>query len=387
MLTRLLLGLLFTVGCLPAPAPPVEPDPDPDPDEPATGVSWCAVDVHQHLTANVPFADAADELIAKMGAVTVGEEGGVAFALIQPPPSSGDPTQGARYDYRSDMSPSLLQVVADHPLELGLVAGGGILNGWIHEAVLDGRTIGAQERANFKEAAGLIIDDGAVAFGEMAVLHLSYEDTHPFIASPADHPLYLALAEVAAERSVPIDIHTEAVNRDAFAVPDEMPSNCFQNTSGGGNNPSSLSNSIDGFEVLLDHNLDASATPEDAAIVWSHVGWDNTGDLTVALLDELLTAHPNLIASLKMLDDPGPCQVIGNRPRTADGALRPEWLALFEEWPDRFVLGSDEFVGGSDGVGAPSTQGTWDLIGQLPDDLAQAFACDNPRRVYGLDDI
>ncbi len=385
---------ILALACVSAPSDPEsdptdsnETDSDPaDTEDTPIDVSSCAVDVHQHFASNVAFSQAAEELIAKMEAVHVGSGTGVAFTLIQPPPAAGDSDAGAHYDYLSNMSPSLLQVVEDHPLEFGLVAGGGILNSWIHEAVLDERTINDTERANFKAAAGGIIDDGVLAFGEMAVLHISLEGNHPFIASPADHPLYLALAEVSVERSVPIDIHLEAVDQEALAVPDEMPSNCFQNVENGGNNPVSLANSIDAFEILLDHQFDAAADPEDAAIVWSHVGWDNTGDLTAELLDRLFAAHPNLYASLKILDAPGPCQSMENRPLTEDGDLRPEWLALFEEWPERFVLGSDEFVGGTDGVGAPSTQGTWDLMAQLPDELAQAFACDNPRRIYGIDE-
>ena len=63
-----------------------------------------------------------------------------------------------------------------------------------------------------------MIKDGALGFGEITALHLSFRRTHPFEETPPDHPLYVLLADIAARLGVPIDIHMEAVS-GGTAVP------------------------------------------------------------------------------------------------------------------------------------------------------------------------
>jgi hypothetical protein len=102
---------------------------------------------------------------------------------------------------------------------------------------------------------------------------------------------------------------------------------------------------------------------------------------------ELMAAHDNLYPSLKMLTSVGPCQVLANRPiDPATGELRDEWLALIETYPDRFVLGGDEFFGEPGGSvnGSASLGGTWEVIEQLSDTLAEKIACSNPIRMWDL---
>ena len=53
----------------------------------------------------------------------------------------------------------------------------------------------------------------------------------------------------------------------------------------GSNNPDALR--------LLAHN-------PKAKILWSHMGWDNTGHRTAALTARLLEKHPNLYMSFKI---------------------------------------------------------------------------------------
>jgi hypothetical protein len=229
----------------------------------------------------------------------------------------------------------------------------------------------------------------------MAGLHLSAYSRHPFISIPANHPLYLRLAKVAAEKGVPIDIHLEVVNRDVLKIPEDMRKhrgkkqgqNCFLTTAEGGHNPSQISNNIEDFKELLHYNYDIAdqlGKPENARIVWSHVGWDNTGDMTVDLLRMMLKAHPNLYLSLKMLEKPGACQVIENRPLKGDGFIWPDWLALIKDYPGRFVLGGDVATSNPNRNTAANIAGTWALLNQLPQDTALQIACDNPKKIYNL---
>ena len=82
--------------------------------------------------------------------------------------------------------------------------------------------------------------------------------------------------------------------------------------------------------------------------------------------------------------------VVASRPVDEDGLIRPEWLTLFNDFPDRFVIGSDHFHGplgrtprGAPGV-PPNVRPTWNLVDQLPEELAREIACENALMIYKL---
>ncbi len=159
------------------------------------------------------LSDSAKDLISTMANV------GFKRSLLMPPPFAYN--RPYTFDDPS-MNPSLLQITQTYPESFGLVGGGGILNPWIHDVVETNKTVDNTELMKFQVAAEAILAKGAKAFGEMAGLHLSAYSRHPFISIPANHPLYLRLAKVAAEKGVPIDIHLEVVNRDVLKIPEDM---------------------------------------------------------------------------------------------------------------------------------------------------------------------
>ncbi|HEX2499925.1 MAG TPA: hypothetical protein VHO73_00610 [Methylomirabilota bacterium] len=69
--------------------------------------------------------------------------------------------------------------------------------------------------ARLQQEAAAIVAAGAVGFGELTVEHFSSgRGGHSYESTRADHPLLLALADVAAQNAMPIDLHMEAVPRD-----------------------------------------------------------------------------------------------------------------------------------------------------------------------------
>jgi hypothetical protein len=169
----------------------------------------------------------------------------------------------------------------------------------LHEAVRAG-TVDAELERNFEARAQEIVTGGALGFGEMSCEHLSFNPRHPYTSAPPDHPLMLRLAEVAAQLGVPIDLHMEAVRADMPTPPRFLERSP--------NNPPTLKVNIDRFRTLLASNRKAS-------IIWSHAGWDNTGDRTVMLCEDLLSSNPNLYMSLKIDSVSLPL----NRPVTPEG--------------------------------------------------------------------
>jgi hypothetical protein len=267
-----------------------------------------------------------------------------------------------------------LRIVEEYPERFSLMAGGGLLMPYLGEIAPDDVT--PEIEAAFTEQAEILLESDVIGFGEILALHLCLGPTHSYVGIAPDHPLYLLLADTAAEHAVPIDLHMEAVLEER-PMPENLLDACDQN-------PPTLMATVPAFERLLAHN-------REATIVWQHIGWDNAGDMTIELLRRLLDDHPNLVMALKI--EGRPMQVGGgnlpmpNRMIDGRGQIKEEWLALFEDYPDRFVIGADEFigVGGRATHGVPSFTETWAILSQLPPDLAQQIGHDNAARIYGLD--
>lgn len=291
---------------------------------------------------------------------------GIRRTLILPPP------QPAGFDNPYDLE--FAATVKRHGERFGMVAGGGSLNPMINRR--RGETsISDDVRREFDAAAAKIADAGALAFGEMACEHFSGFAGHPYVSAPPDHPLFLRLADIAAERDMPIDLHMEAVPADM-----EMPAS-FRRLS---SNPAKVAGNVARFERLLAHN-------RKARIIWVHLGWDVTGFRTVELTRELLKRHDNLFLQVRPLPPPQPgnaAHPLHNFVLTAALTVEPAWAALMSEFPQRFVVGSDSFyvpAGGDPRVRfAPPLPFARHLVNGLPPEVAAKVAHANAVRLYKL---
>src|SRR3989338_1736117 len=287
-------------------------------------------------------------------------ESGVEKAIVMPPPQNRG--QKGAYDY--DV---LVRAVEKHSGRLVLGGGGGSLNPMIQG--IDAEDVGEEHRRQFREKAEEIVNTGAKVFGEMTVLHACLNPRHHYVAASADHPLFLLLADLAAEFDIPIDLHMEALAHH-WSTPKKLLDACSQN-------PSKLPATIPAFERLLSHN-------RNARIVWQHIGWDNLGEMTPELLRGFLEKHPNLYLAVKGV----PESTRDNKIHNAQYQVLPEWLTLFQEFPDRIVVGADEFVRSENMKGGyrnpPFFEITWKAIASLPQDLRRKIGSDNARRIYRL---
>jgi hypothetical protein len=275
------------------------------------------IDTHAHLAGGVGQGPA-DRATVDQGAALALQtmpQFGVSRSLVM--------AQPAAVESADELGP-VKDVAARSPQSFAFLAGGTSLNPLIQQAMAAG-TVTPALLATFRERARAIVEAGASGFGETTALHLSFSPEHPFEQAPPDHPLFLELADIAGQAGLPIDFHMEAVAR-AQAVHQR-----FRTLSS--RNPTSLQENIAAFERLLAHN-------RQAKIVWAHVGWDNTGDMTTTLLRRLLAAHPNLYLQLK-IDNP-PATFPQNRVLDPADRLKADWLALMRDYPDRFVLGPQD---------------------------------------------
>jgi len=302
-------------------------------------------DVHTHPEARDP----AESVAAALRALPAEN---AALVVFLPPPFTA--SDADRFD-----AELLLPFLKDHADGLATLGGGGTLNPMIHEAVRSGDA-GADVRRRFRERAEALLRAGAVGFGEMAAEH--FPGATPYESAPPDHPLFLLLADVAAEHGVPIVLHMEAV-AEPIPPPGGLRSPPL---------PPLLTPNIDALERLLLHD-------RRARIVWAHAGADPTGHRTPALCRRLLAGHANLYMEVKV--DPAKPGKNSPLPNGVRSRIDPEWLKLFQEFPDRFVIGTDQHY-----PEPASTPQRWEaaalLLNQLPADLQRMMGSENAARLY-----
>ncbi|MCF8152001.1 MAG: amidohydrolase [Burkholderiaceae bacterium] len=114
------------------------------------------------------------------------------------------------------------------------------------------------------------------------------------------------------------------------------------------------------LEILFAHN-------SDARIIWAHTGFSTAPEKVAAYLER----HRALW-----------CELSYRQGIAIGGKLTAEWKALFERYPDRFLLGSDTWVNERwDNYGSTlSDYRSW--LAQLPRDVAEKIAFRNAERLF-----
>lgn len=344
-------------------ARPEAASPDAPPAAARAAIPW--VDVHTHLVGGGQRLGAQDYDAAAAAIIKAMDEANVRASFVMPTPQ---PAGGAG-NYDQD---AFLSAIKPYRGRLFAMGGGGSIGPMIL-AQPDAGEVDDARRERFVTMAKAILDAGAIGFGEMTVTHLSHLEQHSYHPARPDHPLFLLLADIAAQRDVPIDLHMDPVIEPGPA-PAHMKSS---------RNPATLVPNLAQFEVLLAHN-------RAARIVWAHAGWDQTEHWTADLARRLLAAHANLYMSLKVQ----PRSPLRNQALGRDGQIAPEWKQLMVDFPDRFVMGTDRFYAGENAAGGtaagavfaertPSlTVGARILLNQLPPDLARKVAISNVEKIY-----
>lgn len=258
-----------------------------------------------------------------------------------------------------------LGVIKKYPDRFILLGGGGTLNVMIQQALKDDK-VTEEMKTNFTNKAKELLSKGIKGFGEMTAEHLSMNPGHPYISAPPDHPLFLLLADIAAEANVPIDLHMEALQTD-MTTPARLKS--FPN------NPPTLKQNISQFEKLLMHN-------RKTKIIWDHSGWDNTGQWTTELTERLLKAHPNLYLSIRVVK-----KNIPSRPTDENNRIKEDWAKLINTYPDRFMLGSDEFflpTEKGEHASGESIDYTIGFLKELSPEIRELVSYKNAEKIFNL---
>lgn len=160
---------------------------------------------------------------------------------------------------------------------------------------------------------------------------------------PADSPLMRRLWALSAQYDVPLSVHLDA-------TPD----------------------SLEQMERLL-------ASDRRGTWIWAHTGWLPVAN--PALLRRLLQAHPNLFCELSGRESIR--RIYRGDPIDNDRVLKPDWKALLEDFPDRFVIGTD--VDPATMAAYAEEIGYWrGILSQLSPPTAAKLAHGNAERLLKL---
>ncbi len=109
------------------------------------------------------------------------------------------------------------------------------------------------------------------------------------------------------------------------------------------------------------------ATYPGVKLLWAHAGTSSSA----ATVGRLLDHHPLLWVELSLRPDVAP-----------DGALDPEWTAVFVRHPDRFMVGTDTWVTARWEAVRRATEAVQQWLLQLPRDVAEQIAWRNGERLF-----
>lgn len=324
---------------------------------PLAALSTEMIDTHMHFQL-APTRDPEGSL---RSALEIMDRHGIGRSILMPPPIVS--ARAKTYYDIDDMT----FVVSRYPGRFALL-GGARLNMMIHETPV--AAVDEAVKKSFRSLAEAVVSAGAVGFGEIAIHHVSIPAMgaqHAYESVPADHPLLLQLADMAAEMDMPIDLHFDLVPED-MPLPDSLRANSL--------NPSVLAANAEAFKRFLMHN-------PKAKIIWSHVGFEPLLNRQPKRVAAMLDAFPNLYMSFRLnRRSPSPAAAID-----PGGQLKPQWLELIQRYPDRFMLGSDAFYD-RDGISRGSSEeglaNLRILVESLPEPVRTAVASANAVRLYRL---
>lgn len=115
----------------------------------------------------------------------------------------------------------------------------------------------------------------------------------------------------------------------------------------------------DAVERLFKHD-------PDALILWAHSGFARPDDIRA-----MLSKYKNLWADLAVRSEHG-----------RDGKVDPDWRKLFEEFPDRFMVGTDTYTPERWYYIAEHASWSRDWLADLPKDLAERIAYRNAEALF-----
>lgn len=233
----------------------------------------------------------------------------------------------------------------------GALCGGNYLTVWMHEAYRNGYAAADLEERMARLATELK-SAACLGVGEIGPYHFDKKGHQAVVDFPMNFEPFLRAVAVAAASGKPFDLHAEPVEPEGRSRQAEV---------------------FGGIALIL-------ARHPGLRLILSHTAMTNPGNAR-----RLLATYPNLMMNFKIVRGHDGWRNLESivDPR---GNIFEDWAVLFEDFPDRFMVGSDaKFArrGFSTGKYKKEIKRLRRLLGTLDADTAAAIAHGNARRVFG----
>ena len=293
------------------------------------------VDAHVHLHPPKNGIDVS----ALEGVINALEDAGVELAVFMPTPNEG---RNNNHERGADQRKMLLAKNKDR---VRLFAGANYIDYPIHRAHKGGYLEDDFEKILTRLTTDLK-DEEYLGFGELVLFHFEKrKGQHVLMVPPGFTPL-LEVVNLIAENDIWIDLHAEPVDPGGVSYEDDV---------------------FGGIELLHKRN-------PDLKLILAHTAMTNPHNAR-----SLLNTYPKIMMSIKIRKNHEKWKNLEPLVN-AEGEIYEDWAKLFEEMPERFIIGTDAKFERKEFKAADYLKKIKDmryLIGSIDPEAAQLIAYEN----------
>ena len=293
------------------------------------------IDAHVHLHPPKNGIDVS----ALAGVIDALEAAGVEFAVFMPTPNEG------RNKNHEEGAAQRKMLLAKNKDRVRLFAGANYIDYPIHRAHKGGYSHTDFERVMARLSADLE-DKEYPGFGELVLFHFEKRKGQKVLKVPPGFRPLLDVVNLIAGKDKWIDLHAEPVDPDGVSYEDAV---------------------FGGIELMHRRN-------PGLKLILAHTAMTNPANAR-----SLLNAYPKIMMSIKIRKN-------HNKWKNLEPLVNPEgeiyedWAQLFEEMPERFIIGSDAKFERKDFKAADYLKKIKDiryLLGSIDPEAAQLIAYEN----------
>jgi len=299
------------------------------------------IDTHVHL--DPPSSGSIDEGALKEIVMSI-DSGGVDSIVVMPVPNEGIMSSSSIGTEQR----KVLRQVGEDKIEIKIFCGSEYISNWLHDVYRDGYS--ESELNNILSRLSKDLNDPECSgIGEIGLYHFNKTGRQNTIEYPPTFVPFIKIIGLIAEKDLWIDLHAEPVDPDGVSYEDQV---------------------FGGLELLFQKY-------PNLKLILSHTVMTNPTNVR-----RILETYPNVMMNFKPITNHNKWRNL--EPITnSDGLLYSDWAEIFEEMPERFVVGSDMKFG------RPRTQG-YDarikairgILGSINPDAAKFIAYKNAERIF-----
>jgi len=316
------------------------------------------LDTHGHFC--LPQERKIDESTFKEEIIEVLRECDVELAIFMPTPNEG---RSPNHEESARQRRMLRNLDKN---KIKLFCGGNYITYWLHCAYYNGHSEEELENSKILTRLSKDIDSGDYAgVGEMCINHFTKHGKQPVIQCPPNFKLFLKVVDLIARKGMWLDLHAEPVDPTGISHEKQV---------------------FGGIELLFQRN-------PNLKLIYSHTAMTNPTNVR-----RILCRYPNVMMNFKVTTSHYRWRNLEPIINDPEKELYEDWAQLFEEMPERFMVGTDAKFGWEGlwakvkelGAFPVSRYKEWVkatryVLGTLNPRAAKMIAYENAKKIFRID--